>query len=303
MSPGGSVACKSADACIDAVLAAAKAGRHIDQLSIMSTIGSMTTPRRPMPPPSAQRPYRDPDSIAVGDIDATFSAVLTHARLDYAALPEHWRMSALFLLKTNRFDEAEEVLRDAISLYPTQAAFWTDLALAFGYRNRADDAVAALVVADTWSGNPAALRRGYAQAAERAANKSLAALYSAALQTIARNDAALERHDASLPPVSLAPDSYNAARGTTPVVQFDTCEKPRYPRASVRYEESGRVTLAFYVGADGKLLRAKTLESSGHVELDHAALTAIAACAFKPAYRDGNAVPAWARVRYVWSLE
>lgn len=303
LAPYDSRACKSADACIDAVLATAQAGRHIDQLSIMATMGSVVAPRRPIVQSSAQRPYRDPDSIAVGDVDAILSAVLGYARLDYAALPEHWRTSALFLLKSNNADEAEQVLRDAISLFPTQAAFWTDLALVFGHQNKADQAVAALVVADTWSGNPAALRQGYAQAAKNVANKSMAVIYTTALQTIAQNDAALERYDASLPAISLSSDAYNATKGTAPIVQFDTCEKPQYPRTSARYEESGRVTIAFYVGADGKLLRARKLESSGHIELDHAALTGIAACAFEPVYRNGKAVPAWAKVQYVWSLE
>lgn len=295
--------CASGDACIAAVLAAAKAGRHIDQLSMMVAMESVAAPKRPMARSSSKRSYRDAETIAVGNVDAILTAVLSHAQLDYAALPEYWRASALFLLKTNKVDEAERVLRDAISLFPTQAAFWADLGLVFGHQGKEDEAIAALMVADTWSGNPAALRQGYAQAAKSGTNKSMDVIYAAALESIAQNDLALERFDASLPPISLTSNAYNANEGTAPVVQFDTCARPQYPRVSARYEESGRVTIGFYVDADGKLLRAKILGSSGHIELDHAALTRIAACAFKPVYSNGKPVPAWAKVQYVWSLE
>ena len=251
---------------------------------------------------SARRPYRDADTIAVGDVDAILAAVSSHAQLDYAALPETWRVSALLLVSSKKIDEAERVLRDAIILFPTQAAFWADLGLVFGHQGKADEASAALALADTWSGNPAALRQGYAQAAHSGTNPAMRAMYAAALKTIIQNDAALQRFDASLPPVSLGPDAPEAEGDTPAQVQSGTCPRPQYPRASARYEETGRVTIAVYVGADGTLLRAKTLASSGHVELDHATLTGIAACAFKPGNSNGKAVPAWGKIQYVWEL-
>lgn len=295
--------CPSNDACIAAVLTAAREGRQIDQLAIMVSMGRAAGPRSAVNQPGARRPGRALETVAVGNVDAMLAALLISRQGDYAALPENWRMSALFLLKSNKADEAERVLRDGISVFPTHAAFWTDLALVFGQQGKVDDAVGALLVADTWSENPAALRQGYAQAAKDAPIKPLGAIYAAALQAIEANTAALERLDASLPAVSLASDAGNVDKGPAPVVRFYTCPMPQYPRVSARYEESGRVTLAFYVDADGKLLRAKKLASSGYIELDNATLTGIAACAFKPARSEGKNLPAWAKVQYVWSLE
>ena len=219
--------CESGNACIDAVLAAAKAGRHTDQLLLIAAMEKMSAPERPMGQSSARRPYRDADTIAVGDVDAILAAVSSHAQRDYAALPETWRVSALLLVSSKKIDEAERVLRDAIILFPTQAAFWADLGLVFGHQGKADEASAALAVADTWSGNPAALRQGYAQAAHSGTNQAMRAMYAAALKTIIQNDAALQRFDASLPPVSLGPDAPEAEGDTHAQVQSGTCPRPQ----------------------------------------------------------------------------
>jgi TonB family protein len=293
-------ACLSTDACIASALAAAREGRHIDQLAMMVSMGRAAGPRSNANHPGAQRPSRVQETVAVGNVDGMMAALLAG---NYAALPENWRMSALFLLKSNKLEEAERVLRDGISVFPTHAAFWTDLALVFGQQGKVDDAVGALLVADSWSENPAGLRQGYAQAAQGGPGTAMAPVYAAALRAIEANTAALERFDAALPAVSLTSNAGNVNKVPTPIARFDTCPMPQYPRVSARHEESGKVSLAFYVDADGKLLRVKKLASSGYIELDNAALTGIAACAFEPASSEGKSVPAWAKVEYVWSLE
>lgn len=301
--PGYTYSCLSNDACIAALLTAARDGRQIDALAMMVSLTRATGPRSAVSQPGARRPARTQEAVAVGNLDGMLGSLLANKYTDSPALAENWRMSGLFLLKTSRLDEAERVLRDGISVYPTHAAFWTDLALVFGQQGKVNEAVGALIVADTWSDNPAALRQAYAQAATAAPGKAMQAIYAAALQAIDTQDAALQRFDASLPAVTLTSDIGDGNKVPAPVAQVKSCGMLNYPRISARYEETGKVTLAFYVDADGKLLRVKKLESSGHIELDNAAFTGIASCAFKPARSEGKNVGAWARLQYVWSLE
>ena len=303
LAPASSRACSSDEACIASVLAAAGAGRHIDQLLSIAQMGSVAAGKAQQTPGPSPRPQRAPETIAVGNADAILAAMLRDARNDYAAVPEYRRVSALVHMNANRLAEAERELRDAIAVFPTHAAFWVDLALVFGQQGKTDNAIAALVVADTWSGNQAALRRALEAAAGSVSVKDMAPAYRAALRLIAKNTAELERLDTELPAVSLASQAgRNDVEGSGAVL-FDACQPPQWPRSSLRYEETGRVTLAFYIDADGKLLRARTLESSGHVELDNAAMSTIAACTFRPGFIKGKAVPGWAKVQYVWSLE
>lgn len=78
--------------------------------------------------------------------------------------------------------------------------------------------------------------------------------------------------------------------------------KAEYPKTSLMNEEQGAVTMAFLVSADGKVVESKIEKSSGHKNLDKAAIKAITACKFKPGTKDGAVAQTWTKVDYVWSL-
>ncbi len=65
---------------------------------------------------------------------------------------------------------------------------------------------------------------------------------------------------------------------------------------------TGLVTLAFLIGIDGRVLEAKVERSSGHPELDGAALRGLEQCQFRPGTVDGVAQPSWTRIEYAWNL-
>ena len=87
------------------------------------------------------------------------------------------------------------------------------------------------------------------------------------------------------------------------VLSWDLCPRPAYPRASIRNEETGMVTLNFTVAANGHLLGASVARSSGFPNLDNAAYAALTRCRFRPASIDGVPVQDTVRVQYVWTLE
>jgi periplasmic protein TonB len=82
-------------------------------------------------------------------------------------------------------------------------------------------------------------------------------------------------------------------------VDFSTCSKPEYPRASLVNEEQGTVTLAFLVSADGAVVESKIEKSSGFKNLDKAAQKALSACKFKVKVKEQT----WTKLDYVWKLE
>ncbi|MDN4058642.1 energy transducer TonB [Massilia sp. YIM B02769] len=108
-------------------------------------------------------------------------------------------------------------------------------------------------------------------------------------------------------PAANAPDQYapKFARITQPaeILSWDLCPKPGYPRASIRNEETGVVTLGFTVAASGHLLGATVARSSGFPNLDNAAYAALTRCRFRPASLDGQPVQASMQVQYVWTLD
>jgi protein TonB len=87
------------------------------------------------------------------------------------------------------------------------------------------------------------------------------------------------------------------------VADFNTCAKPEWPKASLRNEETGTVTLSFLIGVDGRVADSKVMKSSGFRDLDKAALAGIGKCRFKPGMVDGKAEQAWMKMEYVWTLE
>ena len=98
--------------------------------------------------------------------------------------------------------------------------------------------------------------------------------------------------------------------GATPIAhtstavstELDRC-KPVYPKSAVLGEEEGTVRLKLEVGADSRLVAASVLQSSGHKDLDNAALSALRNCTFKAATQDGTPIRSSLVTDYVWSLE
>ncbi|MGZ5201538.1 MAG: energy transducer TonB [Telluria sp.] len=81
------------------------------------------------------------------------------------------------------------------------------------------------------------------------------------------------------------------------------CAKPAYPTAAARNGETGTVTLALLVGADGKVTSSRIQHSSGFRDLDKAAVNALSLCTFKPAMNNGTPESGWAQLAYVWTLD
>lgn len=102
-------------------------------------------------------------------------------------------------------------------------------------------------------------------------------------------------------PVAAAPKA--APVHVAAVVDANACQKPEYPRASLRAEEQGTVTLAFLIGTDGRVVDSKVDTSSGFSALDKAARNGLSLCKFKPATVDGKPEQAWMKMQYVWKLE
>jgi TonB family protein len=88
----------------------------------------------------------------------------------------------------------------------------------------------------------------------------------------------------------------------TATIDFKTCEKPDYPRISLRNEQQGNVRSAYFVEEDGSMTSSFLMSSSGSPILDAVALDALSKCKFKAAVYDGNSIRSWAIVEYVWRL-
>jgi len=86
------------------------------------------------------------------------------------------------------------------------------------------------------------------------------------------------------------------------VVDFTTCDRPDYPRNSLRNEEQGTTRLTFVIGLDGRVVDSKVDKSSGFRALDAAAKNALSLCKFKPGTVDGKPQQSSTVVDYVWKL-
>ncbi len=90
---------------------------------------------------------------------------------------------------------------------------------------------------------------------------------------------------------------------TAPVVDARACDKPEYPPAALRSQETGIVQLAFLIDVDGTAVESKVERSSGSRRLDEAARKALGLCKFKPATVDGKPERAWAKIEYEWKID
>jgi len=95
----------------------------------------------------------------------------------------------------------------------------------------------------------------------------------------------------------VAPPAHTSARVD------GNCEKPEYPRTSLRNEEEGTVQIKMTIGTDGSVVESSVAKSSGFKDLDRAALKALSLCHFKPAMADGKPVQSSTSIPYVWKLE
>jgi len=108
------------------------------------------------------------------------------------------------------------------------------------------------------------------------------------------------------PPVESAPTPVAKAEPVriAPVIDAArSCQRPDYPAASRRLEETGTTVLQFLIDVDGSVLDSKIESSSGHDRLDEAAKSGLSRCRFKAGTVDGKPEQSWARLRYVWKLE
>ena len=87
------------------------------------------------------------------------------------------------------------------------------------------------------------------------------------------------------------------------VVDARACEKPPYPAAALRANETGVVLLNFLIDVNGTVLESKVERSSGSRRLDEAAREGLTLCKFKPATVDGKAERTWSRIEYQWKIE
>ncbi|MFJ2987446.1 energy transducer TonB [Collimonas sp. NPDC087041] len=106
-------------------------------------------------------------------------------------------------------------------------------------------------------------------------------------------------------PTSVAQPSTNGQAGPahTSAKIAGNCEKPEYPRSSLRNEEEGTVNVKLTIGVDGNVVDAVVEKGSGFKDLDRATLKAWSLCHFTPAMADGQAVQSSTRMQYVWKLD
>jgi TonB family protein len=293
------------EACVDAILEAARTGRLADEIALLRqlrrsiiTTGTgapgqapgQSAPPGPMVPPSL------PETFGIGDPDGLSGALAGSADAP-DDFPDAARARALGKLKDGQADAARGLVEEALSRDPVYAPYWTDLALVFARQGEHERAVSALLVADTWAFDRMALRRTYREAAGQTRESGLGQDFALALEAIAAIEAEQAHADAALPRPTAG-----AVRKPA-VVEFRSCNKPVYPRASLRRGETGAVTVAFLVGVDGRVERFRKTRSSGHPLLDASAEFSLAVCRFRPATVDGNPIPSWQPVQYVWTLE
>lgn len=102
---------------------------------------------------------------------------------------------------------------------------------------------------------------------------------------------------------AIQPSTSNALVRSAVLADANGCAKPDYPMRAARNGDTGTVTLALLVGADGRVQDARIESSSGSRDLDRAAINALSRCTFQPAMHGGVAEAGWAKLAYVWTLE
>jgi protein TonB len=78
---------------------------------------------------------------------------------------------------------------------------------------------------------------------------------------------------------------------------------PEYPRQARRNGWIGRVSVHVLITEKGTVQQTEIISSSGHTELDEAALTALRKWTFHPAQKDGHLIAAWVVVPVLFRLD
>jgi protein TonB len=78
---------------------------------------------------------------------------------------------------------------------------------------------------------------------------------------------------------------------------------PAYPREARHKGWSGRVGVHVLISEQGTVQQVELVSSSGHAELDEAALAALRKWIFHPAQKDGRAAAAWVVVPVLFRLD
>ena len=78
------------------------------------------------------------------------------------------------------------------------------------------------------------------------------------------------------------------------------CATPTYEDKFITREEEGIVKLALQIGADGKVVDAKIVNSSGFANLDKASLSAVHGCSFTANTTETSLTPS--NISFKWVL-
>ena len=112
---------------------------------------------------------------------------------------------------------------------------------------------------------------------------------------------AVEAATTSIAPVNAGPAKSLPQAGA--YLQYANAPPPVYPRAALRDRLTGTVMLEVLVDVDGRPLDVRIAQSSGHRELDRAALDhVLKRWTFRPAMKNGQAVQATGRVPIAFNL-
>jgi protein TonB len=82
-----------------------------------------------------------------------------------------------------------------------------------------------------------------------------------------------------------------------------TSPAPEYPREARRKGWIGRVSVHVLITEKGTVQQTEIIASSGHTELDEAALMALRKWTFHPAQKDGHVIAAWVVVPVLFRLD
>jgi len=146
-----------------------------------------------------------------------------------------------------------------------------------------------------------------AQPPERTASRTEPSVRSAVQPTpvpvpVASTDAAIAAMPLVEPTMSTikveapAPASYGA-------VVYAAVAAPAYPPIARRQGREGETLLRVLVGVDGRALKVEINRSSGHRELDRAAMIAVRGWRFRAAMEGGVAIESWVEVPIAFSLD
>jgi len=92
------------------------------------------------------------------------------------------------------------------------------------------------------------------------------------------------------------------AKTTRAILDFNSCAKPEYPKLSFANKAEGTVRMSFSIELSGHVGSSKIVQTSGHTELDDAAINALKKCSFTPGTKNGKPIVSSTFVDYVWKL-